>query len=344
MSTQTEFDLVIIGSGPAGLTAGIYAGRGGVKTALLGGDKPGGQLMLTSEVENYPGFAKGVLGPQLMEQMKTQAARFGVELIDQSADSLMADGSNWVTEIGNGDKLTSRAVIVATGASARWLGVPGEDKLKGKGVSACATCDGFFFRDKEVAVVGGGDTAMEEAHVLAGFARQVYIIHRRDAFRASRIMQQRVLNNPKVKVIWNSVVDQVLGDDKVEAVKLTNTITGEISQLEIDGLFVAIGHQPNTAFLGKLIKLDAKGYIITAGYLATEAAKLQANTDYQTLLPPDKIPAWLKQFNLNLPHSTSRSGIFAAGDVADYRYRQAVTAAGDGCMAALEVMEFLHLR
>jgi thioredoxin reductase (NADPH) len=301
--------MVIIGSGPAGLTAAIYAARADLDPLMIEGYERGGQLMLTTDVENYPGFPDGIMGPELIEAFRKQAERFGTRIV--SSDATRVDFSEqpfgvWVGE----DEYRAETVIVATGASARWLDVEGEARLRGYGVSACATCDGFFFRDKSLVVVGGGDSAMEEALFLTKFADKVTIVHRRDQFRASKIMAQRALDHDKIDVAWNSAVDEVLGNDVVTGVRLKNVETGEDSTLEVDGVFVAIGHDPNTKIFQGQLELDKGGYIVTA------------------------------------PHGTRTSvdGVFAAGDVVDHVYQQAVTAAGHGCQAALDAEHWLESR
>ncbi len=298
--------VLIIGSGPAGLTAAVYAARADLNPLMIEGFQRGGQLMLTTDVENYPGFPDGIMGPELMEQFRKQAERFGTRII--SSDVTAVDFSQrpfkvWVDD----DLYETESVIISTGASARWLGVPGEEKLRGYGVSACATCDGFFFRDKEIAVVGGGDSAMEEALFLTKFASKVTIIHRRDEFRASKIMARRALEHPKIEVAWNSVVDEILGEDSVTGVMLRNAVTGEVSEVAVDGVFMAIGHDPNTAVFGNQIEKDDAGYILN---------------ESRTM--------------------TSVEGVFAAGDVVDTVYRQAITAAGMGCQAAIDAERWLE--
>jgi len=298
--------VIIIGSGPAGLTAALYTARGNLQPLVITGVEWGGQLMLTSEVENYPGFVDGINGPDLMDIMKKQAEKFGTEFISGNVTSV--DFSTRPFKIFVADKkFESNAVIIATGASTKWIGLDSEQKFIGKGVSSCATCDGFFFKDKDIAVVGGGDSAMEEALFLTKFANTVKIIHRRDKLRASKIMQERAINNDKIEFVWNSEVVEVLGDDKVNGIKIQNTNNKETSEIELDGLFVAIGHTPNTDFLKGQINLDELGYVV-------------------------------KQDGTR----TNIDGVFVAGDVHDFRYRQAVTAAGHGCEAAMDVEKYLE--
>ncbi len=303
---MAEYDVIVIGSGPAGLTAAIYAGRALVKTLVVGGRLSGGQLMLTSGVENFPGFSEAVQGPQLMQEMRKQAERFCAEIIDDDVVSVDFSHGPLTVTVGS-DVHHSKAVIIATGSSAKWLGVPSQTKLRGRGVSSCATCDGYFFRGKRVVVVGGGDTATEEALFLTKYATEVVVVHRRDELRASKIMQRRVLSNEKVKLVWNSVVDEVLGEKKVEGVKVRNLKTDERSILACDGVFVAIGYEPNTKIFERQIKMDEKGYVLS---------------EHGT--------------------KTSVDGVFVAGDVHDYKYRQAVTAAGEGCKAAMDALSYLE--
>jgi thioredoxin reductase (NADPH) len=301
--------VIVIGSGPAGYTAALYAARANMEPLVLKGLEAGGQLMLTTDVENYPGFADGILGPELMDQMEKQAARFGAEVLPVHVTSVDLAAHPFVVRAGD---MTWRAetVIVATGATAKWLGVPGEDRLRGRGVSACATCDGFFFRDRELVVVGGGDSAMEEATFLTKFASKVKIVHRRDEFRASKIMQERALANPKINVIWDSTVTEILGEQSVTGVTLQNVKSGETTELAADGVFVAIGHTPNTSLFEGQLELDANGYVLVQ----------EPRT------------------------STNVPGVFAAGDVTDSIYRQAVTAAGQGCKAAMDAERLIEMR
>ena len=302
--------VIILGSGPAGYTAALYAARANLQPLVIGGYESGGQLMLTSDVENYPGYPKGVQGPEMMQEFREQVERFGAEVKDIDATAVDFSGRPFRVATDEGE-FTADAVIVATGAAARWLGVPGEEKLRGRGVSACATCDGFFFKDRRLLVVGGGDTALEEALFLTRYASKVTIVHRRDTLRASKVMQQRARQHPKIDFIWNAVVEEVLGEDKVTGARLRDVQTGERPVVEADGLFVAIGHQPNTEIFKGQLDLDGLGYICLE----------DAATTYT-----------------NIP------GVFAAGDVRDHRYRQAVTAAGDGCKAAIDAERWLEER
>jgi len=318
--TQIRKKVVILGSGPAGLTAAVYAGRAQLEPLVIDGPQPGGQLTITTDVENYPGFKDGIMGPALMEEFRGQAERFGTEIINVWIDSvdlsqrpftLFAKASGDADEIAT--EIKTDTLIIATGASAKWLGIPGEapvpDGLGGNGVSACATCDGFFFRGKPVVVVGGGDTAMEEALFLTRFATEVTLVHRRDEFRASKIMQERVLAHEKIKVLWNTEVKEIHGSKEtgVESVTLFNNKTNEILNFPTQGVFVAIGHEPNTKLFRGILEMDAVGYL---------------KTDGRTM-------------------KTAIPGVFACGDAQDAYYRQAVTAAGTGCMAAIDAERFL---
>jgi thioredoxin reductase (NADPH) len=305
----TARKVLIIGSGPAGYTAAVYAARANLAPLMISGMQSGGQLMLTTLVENYPGFVDGVMGPELMETMRKQAERFGTDMIAEDATAVDFSRRPFVVRVGE-TAYEAHSVIVATGASARLLGLPGERELMGHGVSTCATCDGFFFKDQNIMVVGGGDSALEEALYLARLGRRVEVVHRRDALRASKIMQERALKNPKITFLWDSVVERIADptQGKVTAVHLRNLKTGETSERPVDGLFVAIGHQPNTALLGGQLELLPNGYV-----------KVAPGTT-----------------------QTSVEGVFAAGDVADFTWRQAVTAAGTGCMAALQAERYLE--
>ena len=298
-------DVIIIGSGSAGYTAAIYACRAGRKTLILAGSIPGGQLMITSDVENFPGFPEGVLGPELMEKLRRQAEKFGPEIIYDDV-SFVDFSSRPFKVVAGGKSYEGKSVIIATGANAKWLGLPSETKFRGRGVSSCATCDGFFFKGKDVVTVGGGDTAMEEATFLANITNSVTVVHRRDALRASKIMQERATANPKIHFVWDSTVKEITGDDKVTGVQLHNLKSGKDSHVNAEGVFVAIGYEPNTGFLKGKVELDSQGYVVT-------------RKDTETSVP----------------------GVFAAGDVRDHKYRQAVTAAADGCMAAIDADRFL---
>lgn len=309
MAKKTK--VLIIGSGPAGYTAAIYAARANLKPVQALGLQPGGQLTITTDVENYPGFADVILGPWLMEQMRLQAEHVGTEMLMDMIDSVDFSKRPFVCKTDGGEVIEAETVIISTGAQARWLGIPTEDKFRGFGVSACATCDGFFYRDKKVVVVGGGNSAVEEAMYLTNFASEVVLVHRRDSLRAEKIAQDRLFKNPKIKVVWDSVIEEIVGTEaplSVNGVKLKNVKTNEVTDLAVDGVFVAIGHTPMSEIFKGQVELDDEGYIkVASGSTVT-----------------------------NIP------GVFAAGDVADKVFRQAVTAAGLGCMAALEAERFLQ--
>jgi len=299
--------VTILGSGPAGLTAAIYAARADLKPLLIHGGQPGGQLTTTTDVENFPGFAEGIMGPELMDVCTKQAARFGTRFIQATVTKVDLSKRPFRITMDNGESFETKTLIAATGATAKLLGMEQERKLMGRGVSACATCDGFFFRNQDIAVVGGGDTAAEEASFLTKFAKSVTLIHRRNELRASKVMQARLLSNPKIKFLWDSAVEEIIGDAEVRAVKVKNLKTGDITNLEVTGLFIAIGHKPNSDLFKNHVDMDANGYVITHHGTRT------------------KVP-----------------GFFACGDLQDHEYRQAVTAAGSGCMAALDAERFLQ--
>lgn len=323
------WDVVIIGSGPASLTAAIYTTRGVASTLVLGGEKWGGQLMLTTDVDNFPGFPEGIQGPELMVKMRKQAERFGAEFVEKNVESVEFSSKGRLHKLtAGGREYLAKSIIVATGAETRWLGIPGEDKLRGRGISSCAPCDAPFFKDKKVAVIGGGDSAMEEALVLTKYASQVVIIYRKDKFRASKAMQEKVFANKKIKVIWDSVVEEFVGrwpggassrvgdfnesktgpggEDGLEKLRIKNIKSGKVEEVEFDGTFIAIGHTPATAIIKGNVELDEKGFVVV---------KDEAKTNI--------------------------SGVFVAGDVHDYSYKQAVTAAGFGCMAGMETLRYL---
>ena len=299
-------DLIIIGSGPAGLTAAVYSARASLEPLMIEGVEAGGQLMLTTEVENYPGFIDGIMGPELMERMRKQAGRFGTEFLTDNVTSVDFSSSPFTIKTSD-QSFQARSVIISTGASARMLGVPGEKELLGHGVSTCATCDGFFFRDQELLIIGGGDSAMEEAIFLTKFASKVTVVHRRNTLRASKIMQDRAMNHPEIEFIWDSVLTEIFGNGKVAGARIKNVRTGDESEIAAGGVFVAIGHTPNSSLFEGQLELSG-GYIVTK----------REGTE------------------------TSVPGVFAAGDVVDFRYRQAITAAGMGCMAAIDAERYLE--
>jgi thioredoxin reductase (NADPH) len=303
-------EVIIIGSGPAGYTAALYSSRANLQPLVIEGVQPGGQLTTTTDVENFPGFPEGVMGPDLMNNMKAQAARFGAEYLGTFVKSVDMSKRPFHVKCENGNEYMAKTIIIATGASAKYLGLPNEMELIGRGVSACATCDGFFYRDRVVYVVGGGDTAMEEAMFLTKFASKVYLVHRRDSFRASKPMQERVFKNEKIEVVWNSEVKEIVADQTgVTGLKIFNNQTNETNEVPADGLFMGIGHSPNTGFLNGQIKTDEQGYIVP----------------------------------VNAPHpDTNVPGVFACGDVQDNYYRQAISAAGSGCTAAIRAERFLE--
>ena len=301
------YDVVIVGSGPAGYTAALYAARANLDVLLFQGFEVGGQLMLTSDVENYPGYKDGVVGPDMMDDFEAQAARFGAKMRPENVERVDLSERPFKLWAEGEEPVLARSVVIATGAKAKWLGLPGEQRLMGRGVSGCATCDGFFFKDKRVAVVGGGDTAMEEAMFLSKFAAEVLLVHRRDQFRASKIMLDRARNSPKITFLTDTVVQDILGEEGVEGIRVRNAKTGEEREIEVDGFFAAIGHAPATALFEGQVEIDGGGYILQKEHTMT-----------------------------------SVPGVFAAGDVSDKRYRQAVTAAGDGCRAAIDAERWLE--
>lgn len=306
--SDTIEHVTILGTGPAGLTAAIYAARANLSPLCVEGTQPGGQLTITTEVENYPGFPHGIQGPEMMVNFRQQAERFGTRFKQGDVEKVDLSKRPFTLTLADGSQVKTRTLIISTGASAKLLGLKNESRLMGRGVSACATCDGFFFRNQDIAIVGGGDTAMEEANFLTRFAKSVTLIHRRDVFRASKVMQDRTLKNPKIKVIYDTAVEEIVGENEVTGLKIKNLKTGAVSDLAVTGLFVAIGHQPNTKLFQNQLKTDEAGYLIVqAGSTKTE------------------IP-----------------GVFAAGDVADHVYRQAITAAGTGCMAAIDAERWLE--
>lgn len=305
-----EVNVLILGSGPAGYTAAIYAARAGLNPVMYQGDQPGGQLTITNDVENYPGYPQGVMGPDMMIDFQKQAERFGTDNRYGMATSVDFSESPLKVTIDEKHEVHAKAVIISTGAAAKWLGIPSEKRLNGQGVSACAVCDGFFFKGQEVAVVGGGDTAAEEATYLAKLCTKVYLLVRRDEMRASKIMQERVMKTPNLEVLWNTETDEILGKDEVEGVRIVNNKTGEKREIPVKGFFVAIGHKPNTGIFKKYLEMDENGYIKT--------------------IPGSTV--------------TNVEGVFASGDAQDHIYRQAVTAAGTGCMAALDAERYLSVK
>lgn len=310
MSTEIEkevIDCLIIGSGPAGYTAAIYASRAGLKPVLYSGLQPGGQLTITTDVENYPGYPEGIMGPQMMKDFENQARRMGADLRWGYVSKVDLSVRPFLVQVDEQDWVEANSIIISTGASAKWLGIESETRLNGYGVSACAVCDGFFFKEKEVAIVGAGDTACEEAIYLAKLCTKVHMFIRKDEMRASKVMQERVLKTPNIQVYWNTETDEILGDKKVEAVRVVNNLTGEKTEIPVSAFFVAIGHQPNSDLFKGVIDMDEQGYILT-------------------------VPGTSK---------TNVAGVFACGDVQDKMYRQAVTAAGSGCMAALDAERYL---
>ncbi len=305
---EKTYDVVIIGSGPAGYTSALYSARANLSTAVFQGFESGGQLMLTSDVENFPGYKEGIEGPEMMEDLEAQAARFGAEMLPDNVERVdFSERPFKLWPEGEDEPVLAKAVVIATGAKAKWLGLDKEQQLMGKGVSGCATCDGFFFREKKVAVVGGGDTAMEEALFLTKFASEVFLIHRRDEFRASKIMVERARSNPKMTFVLDSAIDDILGETSVEGVRIKNVKTGEESEIAVEGFFTAIGHEPATKIFAGQVEMDDAGYVLQKEYTMT-----------------------------------SVPGVFAAGDVSDIRYRQAITAAGDGCRSAIDAERWLE--
>ncbi len=300
--------VIILGTGPAGLTAALYSARGLFKPLVLAGDEPGGQLTTTTEIDNFPGFPEGIMGPELMMNMEKQAVKFGATIEHVQATAVSLASKPITVTTSKGDVYETESLIIATGASAKWLGIPSEEAYRGKGVSSCGTCDGFFFRNKIVHTVGGGNTALEDALFLTKFADKVVMIHRRDSFRGEKILQEKVLNHPKIEILWNTGVDEILGDgNKVTGIRVQNVVTGELLERPTDGVFIFIGHHPNTDIFKDQLPCDEVGYVQTVGEV-----------------------------------STAIPGVFVAGDVSDNRYRQAITAAGAGCKAALEVEHYLH--
>ncbi|KKS66460.1 MAG: Thioredoxin reductase [candidate division WWE3 bacterium GW2011_GWB1_42_6] len=322
---MTKYDVIVIGGGPSGYTSAIYMSRDTLSVLVLAGAQPGGQLIFTTEVENFPGFSKGIMGPDLMMEMETQAKRFGAEVMYSEVTKVDLAGK--IKKVWVGETMyEARAVVVSTGASSKMIGI-GEEKYIGRGVSTCAVCDAAFFKNKKTFVVGGGDAAMEDALALVKFADEVTVVHRREEFRASKIMQERVLSNPKVKVLWNSEVIEVAGEPKLSSIKVKDVKTGKITEHQLDGLFVAIGHIPTTKLFEEKLELNEKGYLRTTMTALMSSSKWRVSEK----------DMWLDGY----PTMTSVEGVFGCGDVVDYRYRQAITAAGMGCQAALDVEKYL---
>jgi thioredoxin reductase (NADPH) len=324
MDGELIYDVIVVGSGPAGLSAAIYTSRAHLRTLVIAGVKWGGQLMITGDVENFPGFPDGIKGPELMERMRKQAERFGVVVMDDDAVEVQLEKRPFSVKTSRGAAYAGESVIVATGAEARWLGLPNEQRLIGRGVSSCAPCDAPFFMNKKVAVIGGGDAAMEESVVLTKFASEVTVVHRKDSFRASKIMQDRVLHNDKIKIVWDTEILDVLGEDRVTGLQVKNIKTGEVRELPVEGVFVAIGHSPSTKMFQGKIETDAKGYIKRIKH--DKFKMLNENGE---------------EIGYRYNTMTSMEGVFVAGDVHDIHYKQAITAAGYGCQAALEVEKWL---
>ena len=313
------YDTAIIGSGPSALTAAVYTTRGNASTLIIGGENWGGQLMLTTLVENFPGFPDGIQGPELMANMRKQAEKFGAEFVEKNAVKFELKKSSFEIADSAGSIHKTKTIIIATGALTQWLNVPGEKELIGRGVATCAPCDAPFYRDKIVAVVGGGDSAMEEANVLTKYASRVYLMHRRDEFKASKAMQDKIFANPKIEILWNTEVKRIIGEKKVEKIEIYDNKEGKTEELQVDGIFVAIGHKPDSDLFKGLVEMDEKGYIKISNF------KLQITNEEKK----------------HYPTMTSVSGVFVAGDVHDFRYKQAITAAGFGCQAGLDILAYL---
>ncbi len=327
MSDNTVENVIIIGSGPSGYGAAIYLSRSMLKPLVLSGEKSGGQLMLTTEVENYPGFPKGILGPQLMMDMRAQAERFGTRFADEQVVDVDFSVSPFVVKTTQ-QTYMAKSVLISTGAESLWLNVPGESAFIGRGVSTCAVCDAAFFKDKRTFVIGGGDSAMEDTLALTKFAKEVTVIHRRDSFKASKIMQERVIENPKVKVMWNATVKEIKGNAKVESILVEHLDTKTVEEIPADGVFLAIGHKPSTEVFKDKVRLNKKGFVVTRLVLDAESLEEAGKS--------------LKDGLLEYPTMTSVPGVFAAGDVVDFRYKQAITATGYGVMASLDIEKWLE--